>query len=537
MKKRIVALLLGGVLAAGSLAMHVSAPVWAANMSECNSSEHYPESSSHINSSDVKTVDGKLAVAIDLEFEHEDGYFELYVYDKQLEKTTAGDFQFYPITFEKPLNEVKSLKQNDTYIFEEFADNKTYYVYCVVYDNHGDGESDTEDEKVMYLHYAAYLGSATPTVGSDTPSDSEDSSITKEECGFRSEPHIKNTSIVAGDGQFTVTVDIKHEVSGAGVEIYMFDRELNKDTLNEIDSESGLDNVSKELRDELAEEGIDSWMVDDSRKKFVHVGESYTFTGLENGKTRYLYAAVVDGHDQTEEAIHSYVYLGYVTPTSNSGSGSGGSSSDNNTSDSGSSDNGSSNSVSVTPPRDYAKEAEEKVLGQIQAAPANSTVVMDKSVTTLSNKTMKELQKKGNISLKLDFTYMGQRYVITIPAGAVLDDTIPWYGPLYLAQQFGNSAAANEVNAKGTEQELIAQIKETPAHYTIVMDKGVTTLSNAVIKELQKKGDVSLKLEFTYENKEYVITIPAGASFDDNISWYGPMYLIQHFGNSAENAN
>lgn len=177
------------------------------------------------------------------------------------------------------------------------------------------------------------------------------------------------------------------------------------------------------------------------------------------------------------------------------------------------------------------------MLNQIQAAPANSTVVMDKSVTTLSNKTMKELQKKGNVSLKLDFTYMGQRYVITIPAGAVLDDTIPWYGPLYLAQQFGNSAAANEVNAKGTEQELIAQIKETPAHYTIVMDKGVTTLSNAVIKELQKKGDVSLKLEFTYENKEYVITIPAGASFDDNISWYGPLYLIQHFGNSAENAN
>ena len=177
------------------------------------------------------------------------------------------------------------------------------------------------------------------------------------------------------------------------------------------------------------------------------------------------------------------------------------------------------------------------MLNQIQSAPAGSTVVMDRSITTLSNAAMKELLKQGDVSLKLDFTYLGQRYVITIPAGKALNDDVPWYGPLYLAQQFGNSASVNEVNAKDTEQELIAQIKETPADHTIVMDKGVTTLSNAVIKELQKKGDVSLRLEFTYENKEYVITIPAGAVIDDDIPWYGPLYLIDHFGNGAQNAN
>lgn len=385
MKKKIVTLLLGGMLAAGNLAVQMPVTAWAANMSECSSPEHYAESSSHINSSAVKAIDGKLTVTIDLEFEHEDAYFEFYVYDKQLEKTNTGEFQFYPVTFEEPLNEVKSLKQGDTYTFEEFADDKTYYVYCVVYDNHGEGESDTDNEQVMYLHYAAYLGSVTPVPNSD--SNSSDSS-----------------------------------------------------------------------------------------------------------------------------------------------------SSDSNSSDSDSDDNGSGDSTPATPPRDYAREAEEKVRGQIQSAPAGSTVVMDKGITTLSNATMKELQKKGNVSLKLDFTYLGQRYVITIPAGAALDDDIPWYGPLYLAQQFGNSAAANEVKARGTGQELVAQIKETPADYTIVMDKGVTTLSSSVIKELQKKGDVSLKLEFTYENKEYIIRIPAGAAFDDNIPWYGPLYLIQHFGNSAENA-
>ena len=40
MKKRIVALLLGGVLAAGSLAIQTPVTVWAANMSECDSIEH-----------------------------------------------------------------------------------------------------------------------------------------------------------------------------------------------------------------------------------------------------------------------------------------------------------------------------------------------------------------------------------------------------------------------------------------------------------------------------------------------------------------
>lgn len=386
MKKRIVALLLGGVLAAGSLAMQTPVTAWAANMSECSSPDHYAESSSHINSSAVKAIDGKLAVTIDLEFEHADAYFELYVYDKQLEKTDRGDFEFYPVTDETPLNEVKSLKQSDTYTFEEFADNKNYYVYCVVYDNHGDGESDTEDEKVMYLHYAAYLGSVTPVSSADSDSDNS-------------------------------------------------------------------------------------------------------------------------------------------------------SSSDSSSSDSDSDDSDSDDSTPATPPRDYAREAEERVLNQIQSAPAGSTVVMDRSITTLSNAAMKELLKQGDVSLKLDFTYLGQRYVITIPAGKALNDDVPWYGPLYLAQQFGNSASVNEVNAKDTEQELIAQIKETPADHTIVMDKGVTTLSNAVIKELQKKGDVSLRLEFTYENKEYVITIPAGAVIDDDIPWYGPLYLIDHFGNGAQNAN
>ena len=65
------------------------------------------------------------------------------------------------------------------------------------------------------------------------------------------------------------------------------------------------------------------------------------------------------------------------------------------------------------------------------------------------------------------------------------------------------------------------------------MNKGTTTLSNSIMKELLKKGDVSLKLEFTYNEQEYVIVIPAGAALDNDIPWYGPLYLAQQYGNSA----
>lgn len=460
MKKRIVALLLGGMLAAGSLAMQTPVTAWAITREDCGFG-----SESHIKNSTITVGDGQLTVAVDLEFEStHNPEARIYLLEKELDKKTVSEYDStmaYPVLEEYNAegsreNMCTSLSKSGQYTFTGLTGGKTYYAYAIVSDLH-----DMEVGEDSGEHYAAYLGSGTPTADSHTPSDNESSGITKEDCGFRSEPHIKNSSIAAGDGQFTVTVDIIYEnQSSSGVEIFMFDRELNKDTLNDIDPESGLNYVWKELRDELAEEGNNDWQIDnESRRKFIRLGGSYTFTGLENGKTRYLYAAVADWHDDSaDEATHSYVYLGSVTP----GSG-GDNSSDNSSSDSSSSNSGSGDSSSVTPPRDYAKEAEERVLNQIQSAPAGSTVVMDRSITTLSNAAMKELLKQGDVSLKLDFTYLGQRYVITIPAGEALNDDVPWYGPLYLEQQFGNSASVNEVNARGTERELIAQIKETPA--------------------------------------------------------------------------
>lgn len=297
MKKKVLALLLGGVMAVGTLSMQVPAMVEAAGVTftleECDGSY----SDKHITSSEVTAIDGKLAVTIDLALEHENSYFSLYVYDKQLKERPGYNVIYDPVSgewvdkddlpfylLEPPVVSKDIYEGSGTYIFTELPADKTYYVYCQVLDLHeaiGEGEGG-EDE--MYVHWAAYLGSNS----SGTPT------------------------------------------------------EENKPSEN--------------------------------------------------------------------------------APST------------------------SVPSVSSDP----AQVAEAAAIGQIKTAETGSTVVMDKGTTTLSNSIMKELLKKGDVSLKLEFTYNEEEYVIVIPAGAALDNDIPWYGPLYLAQQYGNSAGTAAAEAGGT---------------------------------------------------------------------------------------
>ena len=62
---------------------------------------------------------------------------------------------------------------------------------------------------------------------------------------------------------------------------------------------------------------------------------------------------------------------------------------------------------------------------------------------------------------------------------------------------------------------------------------GVISLSNGEMKELLKQSNVTLVMEYTYEGVNYVVTIPSNAAMDNNIPWYGPLYLAAHYGNSA----
>ena len=50
------------------------------------------------------------------------------------------------------------------------------------------------------------------------------------------------------------------------------------------------------------------------------------------------------------------------------------------------------------------------------------------------------------------------------------------------------------------------------------------------MQALYKKQTVTLVMEYTYNDKEYTVTIPAGKAQDNAIEWYGPLYLQMYYG-------
>ena len=66
-------------------------------------------------------------------------------------------------------------------------------------------------------------------------------------------------------------------------------------------------------------------------------------------------------------------------------------------------------------------------------------------ITALSYDEMKEISKNPDAKLVMYYTYNDVKYKVIITGkDAVLDPTIPWYGPLYLASKFGNALATAE---------------------------------------------------------------------------------------------
>lgn len=88
---------------------------------------------------------------------------------------------------------------------------------------------------------------------------------------------------------------------------------------------------------------------------------------------------------------------------------------------------------------DFVKEWINELVSEVSNAKPGA-IVRWKDVTTLPNDVMKALLAKKTVTLVMEYTYEGRNYVITIPAGAAVDNDIPWYGPMYLAARYGNGS-------------------------------------------------------------------------------------------------
>lgn len=64
----------------------------------------------------------------------------------------------------------------------------------------------------------------------------------------------------------------------------------------------------------------------------------------------------------------------------------------------------------------------------------------------------------------------------------------------------------------------------------VTRNQNINTLPNSIMQMLVKRGDVTLEMEYSYEGVDYHIIIPAGMAVDNDIAWYGPLYLSAYFG-------
>lgn len=193
---------------------------------------------------------------------------------------------------------------------------------------------------------------------------------------------------------------------------------------------------------------------DDNGYQFSAYGEadatgSCVIKGLTNGTTYYIYAQIyilkdADGKNVLfdKEGVHTMMLVGYTTPEAYLSNDPVTPPSDSKPSvntPAGSTPAGSGSTQASDP----GKTFEENLTNQVKGAEPGAMVVVEQGVTTLPNFVMKELLNRKDVSLKLEFTYQNTEYVIVIPAGQAVDNDIPLYGPLYLAQQYGNRAGTD----------------------------------------------------------------------------------------------
>ncbi len=246
--------------------------------------------------------------------------------------------------------------------------------------------------------------------------------------------HFTSCALTPGDGQLTVRWQCNIAQTEKGplwnrndITFWVYEEEIpNAETKTHMELTGG----------ENPDEGEYDWVTFGEADPPGPTG-SCTVTGLTNGTTYYVYAdAAVNVDAQGNEistngggpeAIdHKYMYVGSCTPLAG-------------LSNSSASSSGSSDEGEQTPYEEYLAEVEE----QIAEAETGSTVVMEEGISALSKDIMKDLLDKGDVDLRMEFTYDGVDYLIIIPAGEALDEDIPWYGHLYLTARFGNRAAGS----------------------------------------------------------------------------------------------
>lgn len=207
-------------------------------------------------------------------------------------------------------------------------------------------------------------------------------------------------------------------------------------------------------------------------------------------------------------------------------------------------------------------------------APASTPAINSSAYTVTSNPVYVEINLKSN---GYAVTSMAIPVAVTIetPAGVdgskavifhFVDGTLEEIKPIYdaaantltftvkhfstfaIAEGNVNAGTANGSTANGStdveaegpsisafesyRENLCREIADAKdgTTFMITRDKNINALPNDIMKALYMKKTVALKLEYTFEGKDYTVTIPAGKAENNDIQWYGPLYLQMRYG-------
>ena len=121
---------------------------------------------------------------------------------------------------------------------------------------------------------------------------------------------------------------------------------------------------------------------------------------------------------------------------------------------------------------------------------------------------------------------------------SVLDDAIEEYRRL--AEESGGSEGGDDYDGDEWEYPIMDEIAlkqelgDVLNEVQVVHIQGSFALTYDILDQLQYDDMVRLEYALTFDGKEYNLVIPGGYELvEENIMYYGPAYLISHFGSGA----
>ena len=144
-----------------------------------------------------------------------------------------------------------------------------------------------------------------------------------------------------------------------------------------------------------------------------------------------------------------------------------------------------------------------------------------------------------------------QQYILTYECSTKVREAYPGYDSyimkaflkdnyhndyFYILEPFNSATAQTYVEpawltaCRQVYAKTDKQIQDAKAGDTVTLEIGeYCNLSNARMKAIAEKNDVSFVLTMTYEHVNYRLAIPTGAEIDLSCEWYGPLKLLSMF--------